>query len=207
MVIKKCLPMFQALFFSSVVICFGTAISFGMYYYLGTGRELRNILLKLTLSLACSWFVFFVFRLFERFCRDWIWVGLAVGLSQMLVRHLNPLCRDYVVLFAIIASQALRFSIPRMVLLARIEVRRMLYAFLSVRHLFLSFTVGHACSFLALLSSPLTFSFSHFFLYCVICLDSPSEHPLLLSSFTVARSLSSSFSHLFLYCVPSVRHL
>jgi hypothetical protein len=71
--IKQRTPLFQALFFSSALVCVGSASSYAIYYYMGgfVGREIRNSLLKLTISISVSWFAFFLCRSFERFCRDW----------------------------------------------------------------------------------------------------------------------------------------
>lgn len=72
-IIRQRTPLFQALFFSSALMCIGTASSYAVYYYFGSvvDREIRNALLKLTISMAVSWFTFFLCRSFERFCRDW----------------------------------------------------------------------------------------------------------------------------------------
>jgi len=97
-------PLFQALFFSSVVICIGSSFSYLIFWYLNVDREIRNVLLKLTLGLAASWFIFFLCRSFERFVRDWIWIVMSVGLAQVLDSHLNPMCRDEILVTIMIIT-------------------------------------------------------------------------------------------------------
>ena len=72
-IIRLRAPLFQALFFSSAFICAGSAFSYAVYYYFGSlvDRELKNTMLKVTISIGVSWFAFFLCRSFERFCRDW----------------------------------------------------------------------------------------------------------------------------------------
>eukprot|EP01036_Dinobryon_divergens_P022632 gene22630-30907_t len=119
-IIRQRTPLFQALFFSSALMCIGTASSYAVYYYFGSvvDREIRNALLKLTISMAVSWFTFFLCRSFERFCRDW---AMSVGLAQMLDHHLNPLCRTNVIVATIILSQVVKFSVPKFVRISRLD--------------------------------------------------------------------------------------
>lgn len=95
--IRERKPLFQALFFSSVLVCVGSSFSYLLFWYLNIDREIRNVLVKMTLGLASSWFIFFLCRSFERFVRDWIWLIMSVGLAQVLDIHLNPMCRDEIV--------------------------------------------------------------------------------------------------------------
>jgi len=95
--IRERKPLFQALFFSSVVVCVGSSFSYLFFWYLNIDREMRNVLVNITLGLASSWFIFFLCRSFERFIRDWIWLFMSVGLAQVLDMHLNPMCRDEIV--------------------------------------------------------------------------------------------------------------
>ena len=97
-------PLFQALFFSSVVICMGSSFYYLIFSYLNVDREIRNILVKLTLGLAASWFIFFLCRSFERFVRDWIWIVMSVGLAQVLDSHLNPMCRNEILVTTMIIT-------------------------------------------------------------------------------------------------------
>ena len=104
LVFRQRMPVFQALFFSSALVCIGSGGSYIIYTYCGIDRELRNFLLQLTIGLASSWFVFFLCRSFERFCRDWVWVPMSVCLAQLLDLHLNPLSRDEVVVATLLIS-------------------------------------------------------------------------------------------------------
>ena len=112
MVFRQRMPVFQALFFSSALVCIGAGGSYITYTYCGIDRELRNLLLKITIGVASSWFVFFLCRSFERFCRDWVWVPMSVCLAQLLDLHLNPLSRDEVVASTLLISLGISF-IPR----------------------------------------------------------------------------------------------
>jgi hypothetical protein len=87
--------------------------SYVIYTYCGIDRELRNLLLKITIGIASSWFVFFLCRSFERFCRDWVWVPMSVCLAQLLDLHLNPLSRDEVVVSTLLISLGVSLSFPR----------------------------------------------------------------------------------------------
>jgi len=119
MVIKQRLPVFQALFFSSVVMCVGSAGSFIIYSYFGIDRDTRNTMLKVTMGISSSWFVFFLCRSFERFFRDWLWLAMSVGLAQLLDGHLNPLSRDEFMVVTILVSYLAKRSAPKILLLAR----------------------------------------------------------------------------------------
>ena len=83
MVVRQRLPVFQALFFSSAVVCLGSATAYITFTYCGVSRETRNTFLRVTVGIASSWFVFFLCRSYERFCRHWMWVPMAVGLAQV----------------------------------------------------------------------------------------------------------------------------
>lgn len=119
MVFRQRMPVFQALFFSSALVCIGSGGSYIIYTYCGIDRELRNLLLKMTLGVASSWFVFFLCRSFERFCRDWVWVPMSVCLAQLLDLHLNPLSRDEVVASTLLISLGISLSFPRIARAAR----------------------------------------------------------------------------------------
>ena len=107
-------PLFQALFFSSVVVCIGSFFSYLIFWYLNVDREIRNILVKLTLGLAASWFIFFLCRSFERFVRDWIWIVMSVGLAQVLDTHLNPMCRDEILVTTMIITYITKWLLKTM---------------------------------------------------------------------------------------------
>jgi Hydroxymethylglutaryl-coenzyme A reductase len=119
MVFRQRMPVFQALFFSSALVCIGSGGSYIIYTYCGIDRELRNLLLKMTLGVSSSWFVFFLCRSFERFCRDWVWVPMSVCLAQLLDLHLNPLSRDEVVASTLLISLGISLSFPRIARAAR----------------------------------------------------------------------------------------
>jgi hypothetical protein len=113
-VIRRRLPVFQAVFFSSAAVCIGSAGAYVSYAYFGIDREHRNIITKLTLGFAASWLVFFFCRSFERFLRDWLWVGMSIGLAQILYNHLNPLCHDELSVAAIAVSFLAKALINRL---------------------------------------------------------------------------------------------
>lgn len=113
--IKKRLPVFQALFFSSLLIVLGFTVSYLAYYNGLLGRESRNVCFKYTLSAAISWFVFSLCRSFERFFRDWLWIAMSVSLANDLGPHLNPLCHNEVVFATMLMSQCVRLLLPRVV--------------------------------------------------------------------------------------------
>ena len=119
MVFRQRLPVLQALFFSSALVCIGSGGSYIIYTYCGIDRELRNLLLKITIGIASSWFVFFLCRSFERFCKDWVWVPMSVCLAQLLDSHLNPLSRDEVVVSTLLISLGISLSFPRIARVAR----------------------------------------------------------------------------------------
>ena len=106
--IKKRLPVFQALFFSSLLVISGFGMVYMLYYYDLLARETRNIGFKTILSVAISWFIFSLCRSFERFLKDWLWIAMCVSLAHLLAGHLNPLCRNEVVVASMVLTQALR---------------------------------------------------------------------------------------------------
>jgi hypothetical protein len=69
MVIKQHLPIFQAIFFSSLLICTGSFLSYLLYSIEYIDYESRNMLMKTCIGIASSWFIFFLCRSFERFFR------------------------------------------------------------------------------------------------------------------------------------------
>jgi hypothetical protein len=111
--IKKRLPVFQALFFSSLVVVLGFTATYLVYYHGLLERESRNVSFKFILSVAISWFVFSLCRSFERFFRDWLWIAMSVSLANDLDPHLNPLCRNEVVFATMLMSQCVRLVVPR----------------------------------------------------------------------------------------------
>jgi hypothetical protein len=113
--IKKRLPLFQAVFFSSLLIFCGFSFIYLAYYYDAMGRETRNTCFKVVLSISISWLVFSLCRSFERFFRDWLWIGMSVSLSYILDHRLNPLCRNEVVVATMVISQGVRLLVPRFI--------------------------------------------------------------------------------------------
>ena len=113
MVIRQRLPLFQALFFSSALMCFGSALAYTIYIYCGIHRETRNFFVKITIGIASSWFIFFLCRSYERFVKDWVWVPMAVTLAQVLVLHLNPLSRDEMIVTALFISLTVSYTSPK----------------------------------------------------------------------------------------------
>ena len=93
-VLRERLPLFQAVFFSSAVMCVGTSGSYIIYSYFGIDRETRNEIIKIVMGLAISWLVFFLCRSFEVFFKKWAWLGMTVSLLKFMESHLNPMCRE-----------------------------------------------------------------------------------------------------------------
>lgn len=46
---------------------------------------------------------------------------MSVGLAQMLDHHLNPLCRENVIIATIILSQVVKFSVPKLLRISRVD--------------------------------------------------------------------------------------
>ena len=111
-ILREKLPLFQAMYLASVVVCLGSALAVGCFKYLGVDRESRNTLIKLTLGLAASLLTFFVCQSLDRFCSQWSWLLLAVGLAKTLERHLNPMSRDKALIVSIILSFILKLTLP-----------------------------------------------------------------------------------------------
>jgi hypothetical protein len=103
------MPLFQALYFSCMLVCCGVTFSYIAYIYIGIDREIRNMLIKLTISIASSWFLFFVCRSFERFFHDWIWVGFSIGSAQYFDQYVNPMSRNEVIVATLIITLSTRF--------------------------------------------------------------------------------------------------
>lgn len=136
-IIRQRLQLFQALFFSSILICAGCTVAYALHGYLGIAREWRNFIIRVTLCLGVSWLAFFLCRAYERFFRDWAWIGLSVALGKLLDPHLNPLCRDKMVVIIMILSQLLKWSLPR--LFHALELRKLLRVAMPKMQLVVSF--------------------------------------------------------------------
>ena len=113
MVIKQRLPLFQAVFFSSLLTCLGSSCAYIVYAYCGVEREWRNVLLKCTIGISSGWLVFYITRAFERFFKDWIWILMAAASAQALEQNLNPHIKLEVVFSVILLTLVVKLSVPR----------------------------------------------------------------------------------------------
>lgn len=115
--IRKRMPLFQAAFFSSALLCIGCMGSYMVFHYFGISRDARNTLLNGTISMSLTWLAFFICRSFERFFSEWIWVAVSVGLAKSLEEDVNPLSRDKIAIalfvFSLCAVQAIRWVAER----------------------------------------------------------------------------------------------
>ena len=93
-VIRERLPLFQSIYFSSLLVFIGSLSTFCISYMLNIDREIRNAIIKFLISIASSWFTFFFCRSFDRFFRKWSWIILSISLVQHLDKHLNPMSKD-----------------------------------------------------------------------------------------------------------------
>lgn len=84
-IIKKRKIIFQAVYFSTVLICLGLIGSHILYFYFGIDRSIKNTLIKLSIGAATSWLAFSLCRSFERFCCDWSWIVLCIGLYLIIL--------------------------------------------------------------------------------------------------------------------------
>ena len=89
LLIQEKVPFFQAIFFSSLLVVVGTAFSSALYTCLGIGREAKNAILCLTLSLASAWLVFFLCRAFSRFIRYVSYYILSYRLTEVDHTHVT----------------------------------------------------------------------------------------------------------------------
>lgn len=87
-------PLFQALFFSSLLLCSGSAAVYMLYHYAILDREFRNVLLRINIGISLSWFAFFFSRSFEHFFCDWMWIVMAYMVSHFIEQHINPLAHS-----------------------------------------------------------------------------------------------------------------
>lgn len=113
MVIKQRLPVFQAVFFSCALVCIGTSVAYLLYSYCGIDREIRNQLMKFGVALSAGWMIFTICRSFERFVKNWAWVGMATALAIILDKHLNQLCKVQLIVSSMVISLVLRMIIWR----------------------------------------------------------------------------------------------
>jgi hypothetical protein len=112
-VIKESLPLFQALFFSSVLMLVGTVSSYVVSNYFGIDRDFRNSAIRATIGISTGWLAFFLCRSFERFCRDWIWIALSVGLVHRLHDHLNPMVVNKMLFISFFFTSLLKLILKR----------------------------------------------------------------------------------------------
>lgn len=111
-ILREKLPLFQAIYLASVVVCLGSALSVGCFKYLSVDRESRNTLIKLTLGLAASLLTFFICQSLDRFFSQWSWLLISVILAKTLEPHLNPMSRDKALIASILCSFLLKLSLP-----------------------------------------------------------------------------------------------
>jgi hypothetical protein len=97
-------PVFTSLYFSSLFITFGTIASYICYHYFDIGRELRNFIIRITLGIAISWFVFFFCRAFDRYLYDWIWFIIALTSLNMTEEFINPAVRPKILGICLVFS-------------------------------------------------------------------------------------------------------
>lgn len=103
-IIKKRIIVFQAIYFSSALICVGVVGSYILYSYFNIDRGARNVIIKCTIGMAASWLTFSFCRSFERFSRDWSWIVMCIGLIQLVNNHLNPFSREEVFVVILVVS-------------------------------------------------------------------------------------------------------
>ena len=72
-----------------------------------------NSLMKVFVAIAAGWLVFTICRSFERFVKNWVWVGMATALAQILDKHLNPSCKVKLVFSSMVISFVLRLIVSR----------------------------------------------------------------------------------------------
>lgn len=97
-------PLFQAFYFSAILLTFGSAASYLLYHYFGIDREYRNFLLRMTYAVSLSWCTFFVARSFDKFFRDWGWIILAIASINMIKDRINPRARNEIIVFCLLIS-------------------------------------------------------------------------------------------------------
>lgn len=105
------LPLFQALFFSSALMCTGCAGAHIIYSYLGVNREVRNSIIQVAMGLSMGWFVFVLCRSFERFFQSWSWLALTACLLQFMAPHLNPQCWDEAVVVVLFITAIVKYAL------------------------------------------------------------------------------------------------
>jgi hypothetical protein len=98
LLLKKKRPIFQAFYFSCLLLCAGCGASYMLYYYDLLHREHRNVFAKVTISIASGWFTFFFCRSFEKILSDWSWMLMVAGLQTLLEAHFNPNVNNKLVL-------------------------------------------------------------------------------------------------------------
>jgi hypothetical protein len=114
LLIRQRRPLFQALYFSSALLCTGCIASYMAYHCLSIERELRNGLLRASIGAAVAWLAFFLCRSFERFFAEWMWIAVSVGLARSMEAQLNPLSRDKVAVVLLLLSLAMVLLIRRL---------------------------------------------------------------------------------------------
>lgn len=111
--IRKKKPLFQAIFFSSLLLCAGSAAIYLMYHYTSMDRELRNLMLRINIGISLSWLAFFFCRSFEMIFSQWSWVIMSYMASKYMEKHMNPLARVKMHGVVTILSGIFSFSLRR----------------------------------------------------------------------------------------------
>ena len=97
-------PVFQAMYFSAILLTFGSAGSYLLYHYFQIDRESRNLLLRLIFAVSLSWCAFFIARSFDRYFRDWGWIVLSLASLNMVKDRMNPQVQDRMMILCLLIS-------------------------------------------------------------------------------------------------------
>lgn len=133
---RDTLPAFQTVYFSSLVVCIGSALAYFVYMYCGVVRGTRNLMLQYSVAVALSWCCFCCARYFEDTCRDYLWLGMSAVLYTVLDGHINSGSRDEVIVCILVLSYLVKYVFTT-VLFPAMGMKRfvqwMLPSFLSSR--------------------------------------------------------------------------
>ena len=96
-IIRDSFPVFQTLYFSSILAISGTAVGYFLYVYGDVSRDSRNRCVQGSIALSLAWSVFSVGRYLEVQCKEHFWLGMSVVLYRyLLYSHINPATRTEV---------------------------------------------------------------------------------------------------------------
>lgn len=113
-IFRKKKPLFQSLFFSSLLLCSASVAIYMMYHYAIIDREFRNTLLRLNIGISLSWFAFFLCRSFEQLFSDWIWLAMSFMVANFIEKHLNPLAHFTIQVLVTVFSGVISYMIRRL---------------------------------------------------------------------------------------------